>query len=56
MADDDVFVHGVRVGRVRVKMGGRAAGKTVSASVQFHPDRIGILHAFARSLDKERDQ
>lgn len=56
MASDEVRLHGVTVGRVRLEMGGRRSGKTVRASLQFKPDPVGIMHAAARSLDEDEDR
>lgn len=56
MASDEVRLHGVTVGRVRVEMPARRTGKTVSASLKFAPDHVGIMHAAARSLDQGEDR
>lgn len=53
---DEVRLHGVTVGRVRLEMGGRRSGKALSASLQFTPDHVGIMHAAARSLDQGEER
>lgn len=56
MRDDEVRLHGVTVGRVSMEMSGRRSGKTLRASLKFKPDAVGMMHAAARSLDKDRDR
>lgn len=52
----EVKIHGVTVGRVTVspaKVSSSSPGR-VSVSVGFKPDRIGMMHAAAREMDRER--
>lgn len=50
---DRVRVDGVTVGRIIVHPS-RRNGKRLSVALGFKPDRVGIMHLGAKSLDKDR--
>lgn len=55
MPSNKVRVNGVSVGTVVVKPFSQDKGR-ISVGIGFKPDRIGVMHAAARELDKGQDR
>lgn len=53
---DEVRLHGLVIGRVSVDLARNPSAKGASATIKFKPDHVGMMHAAARDLDKERER
>lgn len=52
-SDREVRLNGVTVGRVTVGAA-KAKGGRVSVAIGFKRDHVGMMHAAAREMDRER--